>query len=82
MEKEAYDADNNDEKLQTIPAVQLLGFFRALVEKQDHAPPVIDTGNARGRSQAMRELLPLNESAMDLWLKQWKSWLPELRVQT
>ncbi|KAL4888281.1 acetyl-CoA synthetase-like protein [Aspergillus ambiguus] len=59
-------------KLQNIPAVKLLGFFKELERSSGANMPILDVQRAMESSAAMKGLKPISASLMDNWLKQWK----------
>ncbi|GKZ39695.1 hypothetical protein AbraIFM66950_000942 [Aspergillus brasiliensis] len=66
--------------LREIPAATLLGFFSSVADCEGWVRPPADTTNAQKRSAALRALGPVDVSMMEVWLRQWSDWIPELRV--
>ncbi|KAJ5935211.1 NRPS-like enzyme [Penicillium verhagenii] len=66
--------------LHEIPAAGLLEFFRMLVAQQNHPKPRMSVGNTQKGSATSSAVQPVSEQLMELWLRQWKAWIPELAI--
>ncbi|KAE8153644.1 hypothetical protein BDV25DRAFT_168634 [Aspergillus avenaceus] len=75
----ASSIDTRNEDLHQVPAVQLIEFFSMLDSMKTAIPP-IGVSNTSQASAAMRDMVPIDHHLVGVWLRQWKKWIPELRV--
>ena len=61
-----------EESVAEKPALKLLEFLRNMAAQQDYKPPPLETTRARMASRTMRELPPVDEALLELYLRQWK----------
>ncbi|KAJ5323083.1 NRPS-like enzyme [Penicillium brevicompactum] len=78
VKERAFGSEPNGNDLQDLPATQLLDFFAMLLDGAGQAQPCIDTSNARKDSATLSELGPVDSRMVNIWLNQWKDWLPGL----
>ncbi|KAJ5353558.1 NRPS-like enzyme [Penicillium brevicompactum] len=78
VKERAFGSESNENDLQDLPATQLLDFFAMLLSGADQAQPCIDTSNARKDSATLSKLEPVDSRMVNIWLNQWKDWLPGL----
>jgi hypothetical protein len=67
---------NTEEKeagVDNKPALKLLDWFQALIQSdnEDAGQVTLDTKETIERSKTMRQLRPVNNTWMTVWLKQW-----------
>ncbi|KAJ5692441.1 NRPS-like enzyme [Penicillium macrosclerotiorum] len=63
-----------------VSAVNLLEFFTEMLQEGSMSPLVLETHNAERDSTILHSLKPVDEGLVELWLKQWQKWLPDLFV--
>lgn len=73
-------ATRRDADLHELPAAGLLDFFRMLVDREKHSMPNVDVTNTQVASPTLREIRPVDEEMMAMWLRQWKVLMPKLAV--
>ena len=66
--------------LHDIPAAGLLDYFRFLASREDFPKLEFSVKNAEASSSTLRNVGPVNEHLMNIWLRQWKDWIPDLVV--
>lgn len=66
--------------LRNIPAAGLLDFFRFLVSREEFPKLELSVKNAQANSSTLRNVDPVNANLMDVWLRQWKEWIPDLII--
>ena len=73
LDRSSIEGDSN-EKIAHNPALRLLQWFKGLAHEQpsSRAPSRLSTHMATKLSLGMRDLRPVSEQWMDLWLRQWK----------
>lgn len=71
---------SGDADLRELPAAGLLDFFRMLANRQENSIPSMEVTNAQVASPTLREIGPVDEEIMEVWLRQWKKVMPELAV--
>ncbi|OJJ97165.1 hypothetical protein ASPACDRAFT_33107 [Aspergillus aculeatus ATCC 16872] len=73
--------DASRERLESLPAVPLLEFFKSLLDQQGATAAPLETTNAIAHSQVMGTIEPVDFELFKTWLQQWKEhWLPDLDV--
>ena len=60
----------SDDDFTQMPALKILDFYKD-VQATARVPVDADTSSARRSSKTIRELGPITESLMGLWIKQW-----------
>ncbi|KAJ5109493.1 NRPS-like enzyme [Penicillium angulare] len=63
-----------------IPAAGLLDFFRFLVSREGFPKLKFSVANSQMESKTLRRVNPVNDHLMNVWLRQWKEWIPGLVV--
>ncbi|CAI7653292.1 unnamed protein product [Penicillium glandicola] len=66
--------------LRGLPATSLLDFFRMLSTQQDYPKPALEFGNSQRDCATLRAIGPVDEQLMEVWLRQWKEWIPGLFI--
>ncbi|KAL4887853.1 hypothetical protein BDV59DRAFT_211796 [Aspergillus ambiguus] len=66
--------------LHKLPAAQLLDFFTAMTKYDGWVRLPADTTHAQKYSTAIRSLGPVDVPMMQMWLHQWRDWIPELQL--
>ncbi|KIW17956.1 hypothetical protein PV08_05151 [Exophiala spinifera] len=61
-----------DDSVTEMPALKLLDFLQNMAAQQDYKPPPLETVRAQMASRTMRELPPVDEALLELYLRQWK----------
>ncbi|KAJ5533542.1 NRPS-like enzyme [Penicillium frequentans] len=64
-----------DTDLRELPAAGLLDFFRMLLNRQNDTMPALDVTNTQVASPTLREIGPVDEEMMEIWLRQWNRYL-------
>ncbi|RAK79580.1 NRPS-like enzyme [Aspergillus fijiensis CBS 313.89] len=73
--------DASHERLESLPAIPLLGFFKSLLDQQGANAAPFETTNAIAHSQVMGTIGPVDFELYKTWLQQWKErWLPDLDI--
>ncbi|PYI21028.1 acetyl-CoA synthetase-like protein [Aspergillus violaceofuscus CBS 115571] len=73
--------DASRERLEGLPAVPLLGFFRSLLDQQGANAAPLETTNAIAHSAVMGKIGPVDIKLFKTWLQQWKErWLSDLDI--
>ncbi|RAH43033.1 NRPS-like enzyme [Aspergillus brunneoviolaceus CBS 621.78] len=80
LERRLSDPNMAQTTLQDMPAASLMDFFAALANSQGWVRPPADTSNAQKYSAALRGLGPVDAPLMEVWLRQWKGWIPALHI--
>ncbi|EKV05363.1 NRPS-like enzyme, putative [Penicillium digitatum Pd1] len=73
-------AANGATDLRRLPAAGLLSFFQMLVRQEDLPRPRLDFSNTKRDSTTMCAQGPVDQELMEVWLSQWKEWIPELAI--
>ncbi|KAE8356048.1 NRPS-like enzyme [Aspergillus coremiiformis] len=79
LRRHASELNTNPDSLRDLPAAKLLGLYEMMAEASWVRPPA-ETTNAQKYSAAMRALGPVDVPMMELWLRQWKDWIPGLKI--
>ncbi|KAK5276845.1 hypothetical protein LTR16_010610, partial [Cryomyces antarcticus] len=64
---------NNKEELATMPSVKVKDFYEGMQRNADikKERQTYETGNGMAASKTMKELQPIDERLMEVWLEQW-----------
>ncbi|RAH82016.1 NRPS-like enzyme [Aspergillus japonicus CBS 114.51] len=80
LERRLSDPNLDQTTLKGLPAASLMDFFTVLANSRGWVRPVADTSNAQRYSAALRGLGPVDACLMDVWLRQWRGWIPGLHI--
>ncbi|KAJ5083431.1 NRPS-like enzyme [Penicillium angulare] len=80
LETYASDQALKSVELNNVPALALLNFFRMLATDQNRTHPSFETAKTDERSTTFHLVKPVDNNLMETWLKQLKSWIPELNI--
>ena len=64
---------NNSQELAAMPAAKLIEFYQGMIEdgQQHDGRLLCDTKNGQAVSETMRDLQPVDQEMMEIWLRQW-----------
>ncbi|KAJ5273775.1 NRPS-like enzyme [Penicillium angulare] len=72
--------EKDEGDLGNVPAAGLLDFFRFLVSREGFLKLKFSVEHSKMESSTLRKVDSVSNNLMNIWLRQWKEWIPELVV--